>query len=953
MPIQRHFLGWDRPIAEAVRDYLIPDKTPDAVDLGDTLVVVPTRQAGRRLRETLALHCTTEPKTPDTQDAPPAAPSGGMLSAQVVVPASLFRPPERADYHETGALLSRAVWTDVLLEADPAKFASLFPVADIARDAAWAQSAGQTLQQLREILADGGHTLQSVFATYADTLEEPDRWQDLAEAEHRYLTRIQALDRNDAILRKIEQASRPSLPDGITRIVVASVPDPSLLMIRALKALQATLPIDILVIAPPSHQKYFDAWGRPIPEMWQSQPIDIPDPANALALTGTPKAQADSAVHAIAENADRFGPADVAIGVPDRTVIPFLETTLTEMGLPVFDPAEQWLRDHSLYGLLDAIVALYSTRRYTALRTLLRHPDVMAYLHAESIPVADTLTALDTLQNQILPSRLDDITAHLTASSAPSPLAAALTLIAPLLEKLDTPPLATAIRSVLQTLYAKRLISSKNADDAIFAAAAKTVSDALTEFAELEDDIAQRDTSTALQLLMQHLSEQTYHAEREDSQIDLEGWLELPWNPAPFLIATGMNEGCVPDGRLSDVFLPDTLRRQLELRNDAGRLARDAYLMTVLIETRRDTGTTRFIVGKTSAVGDPLKPSRLLFRCPEPELPTRATTLFAPIEEHEPHHASTISFRLDPLAPLNGTLPPDAIRTLHVTDFRGYLACPFRFYLQKVLRMDPLDDRKRELDALDFGTLLHDALRAMGASDMWRAENPDKLADFLIAHVDAALARRFPHPLPLPIQISQDAARQRLRQAAAQQVDLTQAGWEPLHVEMRYEMHLKGLPLHGTIDRIDQHRDTHALRIIDYKTSDTPASPQDTHLGVCRDTTPEFAQVSIGKKTKRWTDLQLPLYQLLLRANGLATENIEVAYFNLPKAIMQTGLAPWNNWTPALLDAAHQCAEAVVTQIQDAVFWPPSPRVDYDPFAFLLPAAPADCFESLHREETA
>ena len=946
MPTQRHFLGWDRPVTEAVRDYLIPEAITESVDLGETLVIVPTRQAGRRLRETLAAHC--------------AASDAAMLSARVIVPSSLFRPAERADYRETSGLLTQAIWAELLQNAAPNDFPILFPshfptvdehtpqstvYSPPPRDFTWAQSAGQMLQQLRETLADGGHTIQSVLEDHGEDLEEPERWRELAEAEKRYLARTEALECKDATLRKIEQASAPELPEGITRIVVASVPDPSLLMIRALTALQETLPVEVLVMASEEHAGLFDEWGRPIPEAWKSRTIDIPHSATGITLTGGPKAQADRTIEAIAEAADQFGPGDVAIGVPDRAVIPFLETALTEMGLPVFDPAEKFLRDHPLYGLLDAVVSLYTTRTYAALRDVVRHADVMAYFRAEEIPPADVLSALDAFQNDYLPIRIDDVMRHLPADDAQ--LRPALEKIRALLKHFDTDPPCTATRSLLQTLYAKRMISSKNVADAVFAAAAEKVSDVLTEFAECRDGVAKLDTAAALRLLMQRLAEQTYHAEREDSRIDLEGWLELPWNNAPFLVATGMNEGRVPDGRLSDVFLPDTLRRRLGLRSDAGRLARDAYLMTLVIETRRAAGKTLFIVGKTSAAGDPLKPSRLLFRCPESELAARAAALFAPVEEHEPHHASTVSFKLDPRAPLTGDAPTAGVERLSVTAFRSYLACPFRFYLQRVLNMGALDDSKRELNALDFGSLLHASLQKMGESDMWQQDDADALAGFLIADVEDTVARRFPHPAPLPVQIALDAARQRLRHAAEAQVEIAREGWELIRPETRYKMTLNGMELRGTIDRIDRHSETGAMRIIDYKTSDTASSPLDAHIGTSRDETPVFAQVDIEGKAKRWVDLQLPLYQSLVQTDGLDAEEIQLAYFNLPKAVTHTGLSLWEGWNAALLKSAHDCAETVVEQIQNGIFWPPAPRVDYDDFELLFPADPEECFNPI------
>ena len=57
-------------------------------------------------------------------------------------------------------------------------------------------------------------------------------------------------------------------------------------------------------------------------------------------------------------------------------------------------------------------------------------------------------------------------------------------------------------------------------------------------------------------------------------------------------------------------------------------------------------------------------------------------------------------------------LPDDAriFQRLSVTQFRSYLSCPFRFYLQHGLGMNEIDPEKSEMDARDFGNLVHDAL---------------------------------------------------------------------------------------------------------------------------------------------------------------------------------------------------------------------------------------------------
>ncbi|MBL7077385.1 MAG: PD-(D/E)XK nuclease family protein, partial [Kiritimatiellae bacterium] len=186
----------------------------------------------------------------------------------------------------------------------------------------------------------------------------------------------------------------------------------------------------------------------------------------------------------------------------------------------------------------------------------------------------------------------------------------------------------------------------------------------------------------------------------------------------------------------------------------------------------------------------------------------------------------------------------------------------------------------------------------------------------------------------LPIRMALHAAQQRLEAAAHVQADLAADGWEIIEAEQDFEYDLGGLTVHGKIDRIDRHRDSGALRVVDYKTTDGSKKPTDSHLAAQRPDTPEFAQINVAGKAKRWTDLQLPLYAVL----GVAPSETppEPAYFNLPRAVTETALLPWPTFDAELAASAFECAEAIAEKIRAAVFWPPAERVDYDDFESLF-----------------
>ena len=938
MPVERHFLGWDAPVTAKVREFLLLPQVSGPVDLGKYLIVVPTAQAGRRLRQALALHCAEQ--------------NTALLSPRVVTPSFFLHPDEEAANVANQTEVA-AVWADVLLKADLTQYGGLFPAGTPEQDFTWAIHTGEMIQRLCDVLVDGGRGIADVHRDFGSVLEEPERWRDLARLETAYLERLEELGREDPSALKIKRSQSPELPEGIERIVVAAVPDPTPLVVRALEHLAEQVSVVILVHAPESLADHFDNWGRPVAGKWRESRIDIPDAEANVILAGSPVSQSRKALEVITAEAGRFGPDDIAIGVPDSGVTPFLAADLEDKGLPAFDPAGKAVGQHPLYQLLEAFRALVNEGTYAAFSAFLRHADVLGFLqNKRNLPPRRVLQQLDNFQNRHLPLGLDDITRRFSRLPSKSEeereefgdLEKAVAFVREQLDAFENGDLDSAVRSLLQAVYEVRMANPSNPEGEEFIAVANLINGTLGELAGGVVSALGIEKRDALELLLRRLSKEQYYPEREGAAIDLEGWLELPWDDAPLLIVTGMNDGSVPDSRLSDVFLPDSLRGQLSLRRDADWLARDAYLVRAMIESRREEGRVCFIAGKTSAEGEPLKPSRLLFHCSDEELPRRCERLFGDPEERRDNYPATISFLLEAGPPADLAADRLDLQSMPVTWFGDYLACPFRFYLRHVLGMEELDDEKREMDALDFGSLVHYVLHRMAQNDeMRRCENEGELRHFLCTEAEDWAARRFGPSPSLQVGIQIDAAKQRLGAAARVQAGLVREGWEILQSEMIVEAELAGMLVRGRIDRIDRHRHSGLIRVLDYKTSDTAQSPEKAHIASLSPDGAEYLRVKVNGKEKRWADLQLPLYIIILQDKGEFRGQIEVGYFNIPKAVNDTGLTIWEGFDDGLLASARACAEGVLEDIRKRRFWPPAAKVPYDDFESLFHAGVAEC----------
>ena len=112
------------------------------------------------------------------------------------------------------------------------------------------------------------------------------------------------------------------------------------------------------------------------------------------------------------------------------------------------------------------------------------------------------------------------------------------------------------------------------------------------------------------------------------------------------------------------------------------------------------------------------------------------------------------------------------------------------------------------------------------------------------------------------------------------------------------------LKLRGRIDRIDFNDATGAWAILDYKTSESGKTPEQTH-----------------QKGRAWIDLQLPLYRHL--ASALKLEGpIQLGYIVLPKDVARIG-ALIAGWSEEDLESADGAAKEVVRKVWRGEFWPP------------------------------
>lgn len=895
------------------------------LDLSRVLVIVPTRQSGRRLREALAAWA--------------GARGQNMWPPQVSLPEDLLLPPafERAVASRLESLLA---WVEVLRKVDLEAFREVFPMDPPGRDFTWARLLGARLIGVQATLAEAGLRFGDVPARAGSGFPEEARWVQLAALEALYDEMLAGRGLRDAQAAKIAFAADPELPPGIVRIVVIGTPDPLPLALAVLARYARTLPVDVVAAGPPAEDAewLFDAWGRPRTEAWSRRPVDWPDFEQQVHLCADPSAQAGY-LGALARQYD--DPAGVlGVGVADPDVLPSIEHALMRSGIAAFDPEGTPRQRGALFALLAALADFARDPAFEAVAGLVRCPDVLDWLQAElgsGFSPAGFLAALDRLRTRHLPPTLDEARRHAGvwgmggnrgAGREKAMLSAGLARVDELRAVLIAGAFPAGPVAVLARLFAARRFDLAQAADRARADDAgawrewqKTVARVGKRFPGIGD-------REWWELSLEFFGETRRFGERPAGAVDLLGWLELLWDDAPHLVVAGLNDGHVPVAVAGDAFVPEALREKLGLKTNFARLARDAYLLAALAASREKAGRLDLLIGKVSAAGDPLRPSRLLLQCDDSALPARVRFLFRTAGSPRAGLAWQRAWTLSP------PRLKSAVDHLNVTAFRDYLACPFRFYLAHALQMEAVDPAKDELDARDFGNLCHAALQALGEEPGLRDCTDDRiLRDFLVAQLERVARARYGEHLSLPLLVQLESARQRLSRFATIQAGERAAGWMIARVEWKFPatpaMAFGGLAVAGKIDRLDRNEQTGAIRVLDYKTSDKAVQPRDAH---CRRPRrdgsdagrPAWARFDLEGKETVWTDLQLPLYRKAVAVEF--GDDVACGYFNLPKAAGETAIALWDDYSAATHAAALRCAEGVAAAVVAGCFWPPAER---------------------------
>lgn len=843
------------------------------VDLRGVVVALPGGRAGRRLLELLLEEAESE----QLSLLPPEITTLGALPER-------FYQPERP---APDGLFEEMVWAEAIRGLEPKDLDRLlFPGDAVPGDAPSASSGAPgmdrdqyldlpaTLAVLQREVGAGGWSFHQVAERFADGegFDDGERWRILSRVQDRFRRILEEHGFRDreSSRQRVLAGEEAELDRALW--LVGGVDLPPVLR-RFLREARRAEPHRIIIPGLETEEAGFDELGAVRPGWWREAALQVPPEAVRFVLG--PREQAEATVDFLQDLDGAFGSEEISVGVPDPGIVPYLEERFQEAGAPVRYAGGRPAGSTSLVQLIRGLAGYLEERDYEAFASLLRHPAMeralLVRVERTAHRTGSFLALADRYHAHHLPAHLEEKRIPSGGERERDRLAPGIRALREVLDELLEPlagdpvkwPLsewAHPVEEVLAEVYGDLALDRASPIDREVIETAKALQGVLAEMVRLPRALDPPVPAVmALRTILSRLQGVRIPRPQGDGAIELLGWLELALDDAPVMVVTGANEPFLPEAVNADAFLPHDLRSRLGLLDNRGRWARDALHLRMVLEGRPHV---RLLSGRADGEGNPLRPSRFLLMGSPREVATRLRAALngggqpgAPSGPDEGHPSTGDGFGLPPEPVLSAREP---LGRLRVTDFRKLLEDPYLFALERVLKLDTVDDQAREMDGGLFGTVAHAVLEEWGRGETHHSRDARVLREALHAILDRQVSDRFgDRPLPA-VRLQVEQLRLRLSAVAEAQAKHAAAGWELRMVEasagregVAFEVDGEEFRLLGRIDRVDYNPATGEWMVLDYKTGESVQKPDAAHRK--------------GREgSKEWKDLQLPLYRHLV-----------------------------------------------------------------------------------------
>lgn len=919
------FLGWDEPAIKLVATKLLNhlENEETAAQYRRATVVVPTAESGRRLREYMAEKAGKPILIPRIILTSQLIPTKGenvasdmetlaawlqVLAADGADPVAQYAPliPRRPETHRERwavGVAHKLMALRTRLEQEEVG------IDDVTGLLCKREEAVQA--ELNKLAPKEEATRKSLLARKAVFANEQVRWRRLGEL----FNRVDAILKGNTLTKfQADWLKAPALPGNSKLLIIACVPEFSTQIKTSLRQLcsKAGVRVEIWVHAPEEGAAHFDAYGLPLEDSWCSREIDIPD---ALVFTDAKKEVVDNArstIHltddaeALAEEAVRlaggFRSDEVVLSTGSTDFSPALLNAFASpevgMGWQMNAPEGRSLRTTELGNLPEQLADFCAARNrdgivsdkqggmleLNAFVALLCNKTLQQVLYAEAEAMANLQSHVEQLRAVLLPASVQSL-CDLMNPVFELPVKAYRSLKDVAAERNVTYwEYARRVQDFAEGCCQIQLIPDKLKElvsrvTAIYAdSALKPLADKCCKSVRslLDKKLSGKISNPVM--LLEVLRYEVKNLDGAQSRHEpfagnVIGWRELTFTRGKRVIICAMHDGCIPEPVEDDEFLPESLCRELNIRHEPFRIARDSYILTALLKSH-PAGAVHFVTARQNPDGSSSAPSGLLLRCGA-QLPYHARAFFAEssgVKPFPPVPIYSLRTSRSPELP-DGKLQPGMMESIEQiapgkanpflcptttyspSSLELFLQCPFTFWLKHLYQLDAgevYDDEKSELESNEYGTLVHavleSAVKQYPTEEKLRAAFPEaisakELTEALNQRMIAIARNEWERVYllftergvqPLPMEVLLRNVEGTMAAFARQHVEDLLGGWENIACEYTLKPTLvlsngETVKFRMVADRIDRHRSGH-WRIIDYKTSADDKKPLKVHF---------------------------------------------------------------------------------------------------------------------------
>jgi len=345
----------------------------------------------------------------------------------------------------------------------------------------------------------------------------------------------------------------------------------------------------------------------------------------------------------------------------------------------------------------------------------------------------------------------------------------------------------------------------------------------------------------------------TTEIETEGTGVQVSGFFELRGTEPEYLYLGGLKDGDLPSMPEIDLILPDSVRTRLGLIN----MRRYLYLQKFIFHQLMDSS-------KNLHLSYPEMEADKLF-LPSPFLPWKTGTseyipgILCKGEELLRQGKTPLSAHVKEIDNIKNDLIKKQFREksyVRVTDIDYYRTCPRKFFIERILNLEPSEIKEYEIEAMLLGTIIHRIMEKLISKPF---ENYDALKVNAEKLLEEVLDEQ-------PIEdywksFIRDSFLSILPEIYEIESDLVDEGYSFMKAEVPVEGEvIKGIRLKGKIDRVDKKVTSSKLQVQSYKEENNEVQLIDYKTGA--------TQFSRSEILNKGAGLQLFLYAALMKSLG-------------------------------------------------------------------------------------